>query len=314
MNAASLGREALAGAKAAVFWTDRPDLGVTADVLRSREQADLVIVGAGFTGLWAALLATEQDPGRRVTVLESGTVASGASGRNGGFIAASLTHGIAHGARTWPAEMPQLQRLGHQNLDEIEAFVSANKIDADLRRCGKTTVAVKPYQVRRLQDAAVLFRRHGEEVEWLEAGEVRADVASPTYLGGLRVRSGYGLVDPAQLAWGLADVARQRGVRIYERSRVRDLRAGEGHILALTEEGGVRAAQAIVATNAFPAPLKRMRHYIVPFYDYVLMTEPLGDARWAIAGLARATGHHRWRQLLPLLPPDCGRTHPVGRL
>ena len=290
MTAARLGLEALADAKPTVFWTDRPHPGVSGDILRSHERADLVIIGAGFTGLWAALEATERHPGRRVMVLEAGQVASGASGRNGGFVAASLTHGVAHGARTWPTEMAQLQRLGRQNLDEIEAFVTAHGIDADLQRCGKTTVAVKPYQVRELQLAAELFRRHAEDVELLDLDEVRADVASPTYLAGLRVRSGYGLVDPARLAWGLAEVARARGVSLFERTRVRDVRAEGSHIRVLTDGGAVTAARVVVATNAFPAPLRRVRHFIVPFYDYVLVTEPLGPERWAMLGWPERQG------------------------
>ena len=102
-------REALAEAKPAVFWTDTTD-GPATTPLEGSASADRVGVGGGFTGLWAAIQAVERDPGRDVLVLEADRVGSGASGRNGGFVAASLTHGILHGHHSWPDEMPSLVR------------------------------------------------------------------------------------------------------------------------------------------------------------------------------------------------------------
>jgi glycine/D-amino acid oxidase-like deaminating enzyme len=283
-------REALAGAKPAVYWTDRADAPPAGDGLHSVERADLAIVGAGYAGLWAALLAKERDPGAVVMVLEAGTVGSGASGRNGGFVAASLTHGLAHGASTWPHEIPDLQRFGHENLDAIEQFLDANGIDAHLRRCGKTTVAIATHQVDQLRAAADLYAAHGEEVELLDAAAAQADVHSPTYLAGLRIRSGYGLVDPARLVWGLANAARERGVLIFEHSLVRDLEDDGDHVRVSTGDGAVSATQVVVATNAFPAPLRRVRHFIVPFYDYVLVTEPLTATQWQAMGWTERQG------------------------
>lgn len=277
-------QEALASAKPAVYWTDRAGAPPRGDPLQSVERADLAVVGGGFTGLWTALLAAERHPEADVVVIEAGAVGSGASGRNGGFVAASLTHGVAHGAATWPDEMPELQRMGRENLAAIDDFLAANQIDADLRQCGKTTVATAPHHVDGLANSAQLFEAHGEDVELLDEAAVRADVDSPTYLGGLRIHSGYALVDPARLVWGLARVARDRGIRIFEDSAVQDLRAEEGSIRVLAANGAVIAKRAVVATNAFPAPLKRVRHFVLPFYDYVLMTEPLTDAQWRAVG------------------------------
>ena len=79
--------------------------------------ADLAVVGAGYTGLWAALLAKEAEPSRDVVVLESRTAGWAASGRNGGFCAASLTHGLRNGLERFPAEIGELERLGRENLD-----------------------------------------------------------------------------------------------------------------------------------------------------------------------------------------------------
>jgi glycine/D-amino acid oxidase-like deaminating enzyme len=290
MNMDQLAREALVDAKAQVFWTDRADAPAIVEVLHSDERADLAIIGGGLTGLWTALLATDRDPGRRICILEAGRIAIGASGRNGGFVAASLTHGVPHGSGTWPAEMERLQRLGRENFDAIEAFIDRYGIDAALRRCGKTTLATEPYQVQGLAQSAAVFRRHGEDVQLLDAEAVRSDVASPTYLGGLRIRSGYGLLDPARLTWGLASVARERGIRIFENTAVRDIERLDSGVRLRAPDGSIEADQVVVATSAFPAPLKRVRHFVVPFYDYVLMTEPLSTSQWQSIGWRERQG------------------------
>jgi hypothetical protein len=118
---------ALAASRLAPFWLD--DLGTPASFPRHTGTAsvDLAIVGAGFTGLWTALQAKERDPSLRVMVLEGKTVGWAASGRNGGFCESTLTHGEANGQNRFPDELEQLDRLGRQNLDEIEATVARRR-------------------------------------------------------------------------------------------------------------------------------------------------------------------------------------------
>ena len=288
--AEALAREALAGAKPAVYWTDvtpspAPTPGLADDI-----RADLAIVGGGFTGLWAAVQAAERDPGRDIVVLEAGGIGSGASGRNGGFVAASLTHGLAHGHHSWPSEMPELLRQGRENLAAIGDFVARHGIDADLRLCGKTTVATEPHQVAWLEATAKLHDAYGEDAVVLDRVTARGDVDSPTYLAGLRIRSGYGLVNPASLVHGLSRVAAGAGARIFEHSRVVTIEPAGGAVRLATPGGSVTAERVIVATNAFPAPLPRIRRFIVPFYDYVLATEPLDEAQWRSLGWTERQG------------------------
>src|SRR5690349_13146495 len=107
---------ALADAAPSVFWLDRPDRPAPRPTLDAPTSADLVVVGGGYTGLWTALLAKEADPSRDVLLLEAGRIGWAASGRNGGFCSASLTHGEANGRERWPAEYEQLHRLGVANL------------------------------------------------------------------------------------------------------------------------------------------------------------------------------------------------------
>ena len=194
---------ALADAAPRPFWTDGPDAPVACEPLTAATSCDLLIVGGGLTGLWAAIEAKAADPSADVVLLEAYEIAFGASGRNGGFFSESLTHGVAHGLSLWPREMPTLLRLGRENISEIIDFLAAEGIDARLRMCGKTAVAVKPHQVAELRASTALHAEFGESAVMLDADEVRADVDSPTYLAGMRVRSGGGLLDPALLCWGL---------------------------------------------------------------------------------------------------------------
>ena len=241
--------------------------------------ADLVIIGGGLTGLWAAISAREADPSRSVALLEAKSIAFGASGRNGGFISESLTHGIAHGLAIWPSEIETLLRMGRENLADIAKFIEAESIDAGLRLCGKTAVATKPHQVDQLRESTQLHQRFGEDAFFLDVEQVRADVNSPTYLAGMRVRSGSGLLDPAMLCWGLKRAALSRGVRIYEGTEVTGVKVSGSGLAVRTPLGAVRARQVLLATNAYPPLLRKIRSWVLPIYDHVLVTEPLNSSQ-----------------------------------
>ena len=279
MTAVSLpGTELLRDAEPTVFWSDREGAPPPAEPALSRTACDLLIVGGGFTGLWAAIEARAAHPDADVVLVDGQSIAFGASGRNGGFLSASLTHGLAHGEQLWPDEMPELVRMGRQNLNDLVDLVAREGIHADLRLCGKTSAATAPHHVAELARAAELHQRYGEDVVLEDAATVRADVDSPTYLGGLRVRSGGGLVDPVALAWGLRQAAESRGVRIFENTPVRSLRRSRSGVDAATDRTVLSARQVLLATNAFAPLLRRLRHRFLPVYDHVLVTEPLPTA------------------------------------
>ena len=134
-----------------------------------RRSFDLVVIGGGSTGLWAALRSLERTPERSVLLLEANRLADHASGRNGGFCAASITHGEANGRSRWPDEMPLLRQLGDENLDEIEAAIARYGIDCGAVRSGEIDVAVEPWQVQHLAEEA--FGRHGHvDIAFFNAG------------------------------------------------------------------------------------------------------------------------------------------------
>ncbi|MFG2040069.1 NAD(P)/FAD-dependent oxidoreductase [Dactylosporangium sp. NPDC048998] len=272
-------QRAIADAAPAIFWTDRPDRPQPRSRLTGARSADLVVIGGGFTGLWAAILAKQDNPAADVVVLEARSIGFGASGRNGGFVSDSLTHGLAHGLSQWPDELETLVRLGRENVAAIAGTVRQFDIDAGLRLCGKTTVAVAAHQVAELAALAELHRSYGDDATLLDGDQVRADVASPTYLGGVRLRGSGGLVDPARLAWGLARAAEALGVTIHEDTRVTGFDRSRGGVVVRTGDGRISCHRVVIGTNAYPPPLRRLRHWILPVYDYVLVTERLTDAQ-----------------------------------
>jgi glycine/D-amino acid oxidase-like deaminating enzyme len=259
------------------FWLDHPDAPPTRPPLDGSAEADLVVVGGGLTGLWTALQAAEE--GKRVVLLEGERIAFGASGRNGGFCAASLTHGIANGLARWPGEMETLERLARENLDGIRATVARNAIECGWQDRGVIDVATEPHQLEWLAQQAAQLRRFGWDAELLDAAALRAQVDSPTYLGGVWSRDSAALVDPARLCWGLARAAEEAGAAVHESSPVIALRPEGAGVRADTAGGSVRSRHALLATSAFPPLVRAIRRYVVPVYDYVLVTEPLSEAQ-----------------------------------
>ena len=276
-----------------MFWLDSADAPEPQPPLEEEVACDLAIVGGGFTGLWAALHAAGDED---VVLLEGDRCGWGASGRNGGFLEASLTHGFENGMSRWPDDMDTLQRLGAENFAAIRETVQGRSIDAAWSEAGVIGVATRPHELKWLEEAAQSGREHGEDVVLLDREEVRAEVDSPTYLGGLWHRTGSALVDPARLAWGLREAAIADGVRIHEHTRVTRLRRdGDGVVLEVGrgtrgDASRVRARRVLLATNAFPPLVRAIQRYVVPVYDYVLVTEPLTAEQRGAIGWRREQG------------------------
>ena len=283
---------ALGASRPAVFWTDRDDGPGPAPSLRGGGHADLTVVGGGFTGLWAAVQAAEEAPGRRVVLLEAQRCGFGASSRNGGFCDASLTHGLANGLAHWPDELDTLVRLGRENLDALEASVARHHIVADVHRVPELSVATEPWQHDELVEGLARHRAHGDDVELLDRRQVRDRVASPTYVAGVVRRNDLALVDPARLGWGLRAAAESLGVEVFEQSPVVALRRerGDGPVAVRTADGTVLSDRVLLATNAYRGPERRPRRYVIPVYDHVLVTEPLTAEQRASVGWAGGEG------------------------
>ena len=272
-------RAAYADAVARPFWLDALPHRESHAPLSDTIEADLCIVGGGYTGLWAALYAKEQDPARNVVVLEATRCGNGASGRNGGFMLSSLTHGIANGLARFPDEMERLERLGFETFDALAGDLERLGIDAEYEPNGDLLIALEPHEVDELEADVELARRFGHRADVLDAEQTQAQVSSPLFLGALRTRTGSALVHPGKLADGLRAAAAQAGVRVCEYSPVRELQRTRTGVSVSTEGGVVQARLVLLATSAYPPLVRAIRRYVAPVYDYALMTEPLGPSQ-----------------------------------
>ena len=229
--------------------------------------------------------AKRRDPGRRVVLLEARTIGWAASGRNGGFCEASLTHGEENGRARWPEEHDVLARLGHDNLAGFEADVRDLGLDCEWERTGTLSVAVEEHQVDWLRD----------DPAYLDTEQVRAEIDSPLFLAGSMERDANALVHPARLALELARVAADLGVEIHEHSAATALRRTSssqqsGKVEVHTDRAVVTSDHVVLATNVFRSLLRRNRLMTVPVYDYVLVTEPLTADQRASIGWAGRQG------------------------
>ncbi|MET8504933.1 FAD-dependent oxidoreductase [Streptomyces sp. NPDC004787] len=281
---------ALRDASPTPFWLDDARRPPASPALVGPTDCDLLVVGGGYSGLWTALIAKERDPSADVVLIEAAQTGAAASGRNGGFCEASLTHGLGNGIARWPAEIGRLERLGRENLRAIEDTLARHRIDCDWRRSGSLVVATEPYQLAGLEEEAEAAARYGTDVALLDGAAVRAEIDSPTFLGGLWNRDGVAMVDPARLAWGLKRACQELDVRVYEHTPGLRLTEDGARIRVTTPYGRVRARKVALATNAYPSLLRRHRPYTVPVYDYALMTEPLTEAQLGAVGWRNRQG------------------------
>ena len=270
--------DAIADAEPYAYWMDDADEPDANAMLVHPETCDLCIIGGGYTGLWTAILAKERDPSRDIVLIDAHEAGSAASGRNGGFMDSSLTHGIANAQERFPDEVGLLEDLGLENMNEIESAIRRYDIDCDFERNGVIEIASTRHNDNYLEELLEDYeqlRQLGHKVEWLDEHAVKREVNSPIFTGGMWCKDTAALVDPARLAWGLKRAAENLGVRIYEDTKAVDLEHSGSGITVTTPLSSIRARRVALATNAFKPLLRRMHNYIAPVYDYCLTTEPL---------------------------------------
>ena len=246
--------------------------------LAGEVDADVAIIGGGYTGMWTAYFLTERMPGARIVLLEQDICGGGPSGRNGGFV---------HG---WWEDLPDLvRRYGPEGgiaiaqeadeaVDGIGAWCTQHGVDAWFIKRGFLRVNAFPAQ-HHDWDATVAELGAlgvGDELRPIGASEVQRVCASPAFSDGLWMRSAAS-IQPARLARGLRRVLLERGVRIHEETRVRSLSAGSGHLQLATDGGRVFADQAVLAINAWASGWPGFRSRLLAWGSYMVATEPIPD-------------------------------------
>ena len=253
--------------------------------LEGRHEAEIAIVGAGLTGLWTALFLKELAPRLEIVILEREVAAHGASGRNAGILSETIDHNHGLSIRHFgEAEARRLARLGAENVSELARFLAERGIECDYEQTGRLMVALTEAQLADSRRTVTTARRLGlDTFRLLDAEQVRAELRSPLYLGGVSVSSG-AILNPVKLVDGLRREAERVGIRVFERSPVTRIEAAGAGVRLDTPSGGITVRRAILATSAYthlllPAVLRRF----IPLYDYILVSDRLTpDQRAAI--------------------------------
>ncbi|MGN9774189.1 NAD(P)/FAD-dependent oxidoreductase [Micromonospora sp. H33] len=258
--------------------TPRPRLPGDAD-------ADVVIVGAGYTGLWTAYYLAVADPTLRITVLEAEIAGYGASGRNGGWCSALFPTSLPALARRHGRDAAiAMQRAMHDTVAEVGRVVAAEGIDCDWAYGGTVVLARSGPQLDRARAAVAEAREYGlddGDLVLLDAAEASARCAAEGVRGGTYTPH-CAAVHPARLVRGLARAVERRGVTIHERTPVTAIRPGA----AVTPAGTARAPVVVRATEGYTARLPGQRRTVAPVYSLMVATEPLPASTWAEIGLA----------------------------
>jgi len=272
--------DALKGAAVRPLWHDPDIMPEPLAPLAADETCELLIVGGGFTGLWAAMQAKERKPDADIILIEQTFIGDGASGRNGGFLSTTLAHSETNSAYRFADEAERLEELGTQNMREFLDTLERYNIDARYEKTGDMSVALDAESATRLHTEYQEAKAAGDDVVWFDKEAVREQVNSPKVVAGLWERGGQdGVIDPARLCWGLKDVLVSKlGVRIFEGTKLLGIEPNGKEAMRATCEGGViHSDKVLLATNAYTSTIGKIRRSVIPVWDYQIATEPLTD-------------------------------------
>jgi len=258
------------------FWLDAPYKPGPA--LSGEHEADVAIIGGGFTGLASAYFIKKQSPDKKVVVLESEFIGFGSSGRNSGIGTHLLGHNILPIIRAQGVEKAAiLHRLSTQALSLLDELIKEHEIDCDYEKNGLLVLAESEKELRLLEKKAAAYEKIGAPLTWLDANELSSRFGTLNVPAAL-YSSDDRMLNPAKFVRGMKKAAESLGVDVYEHSRCTHIEPGP-EISLYTSSGRVRANDIILATNAYDNPLGLFRYKVFPFYVYNIVTEPLTQAQ-----------------------------------
>lgn len=277
------------------FWLSQAgDLRPRA-ALRGTHDADVVIIGAGFTGLWTAWYLAQREPGLRIAVCEAEIAGFGASGRNGAWCSAGIGMTAAGLARRYDvATAREVVDAMRDTVDEIGRACEIAGIDAEFRKGGMLRVARGPHEVAAMDASARTYRRLGldQGMQQLSADDLARRVRVAAAHGAL-FDPHCATLHPGHLVRGLANAVEQAGARLFERTRVTRIdpvdaaSTDDGRVIVSSRRGRLRARTVVVATEAWTARLRGHRRSLLPIYSLIVLTEPLSAAQWDTIGWQR---------------------------
>jgi glycine/D-amino acid oxidase-like deaminating enzyme len=263
----------------------RPSLDGTTD-------ADVAILGAGYTGLWTAFYLLRRQPGLRVVIAEGEIAGFGASGRNGAWCAPDLNISMDRLARLHGEDgARRVQQATYDAVDEVGRAAAEAGMDAGFHKGGELLVARGPHHVPAIEAAYRDYERHGfgDRYRLLDAAGVAEKVRIAGAVAGLWSPTA-AVIHPGRLVRGLATAVERMGARIVERTPVTDFRAavsgpaGAAPAALVTPRGEIRAPVVVLAGEAYLVRLAKLHRQLVPMYSLIVLTEPIDDVRWAEIG------------------------------
>lgn len=251
--------------------------GEPAPALRGDIDADILVIGGGYTGLWSAYFAKEADPSLEVVVLEAGIVGGGPSGRNGGFVNDHWEDVEVIEELVGAEAAARAAELSHRAIAGIDAFCTKHDVNAWYVHADHVGISTSPSQDGSWEGLVASTARLGAKghFEYLSHGEVQDVAQSAVFRDGVAYRKA-AMVQPARLVRGLRRAALGLGVKIYEDTPVRRFKGGAPAV-AETPAGTVTAPQVILGVNAWAAGWKQFKRQILPRASYIVLTEPAPD-------------------------------------
>jgi glycine/D-amino acid oxidase-like deaminating enzyme len=268
------------------FWYSSIGLPIARPPLEGSTEADVAIVGGGYTGLWTAYYLKKADPALRIVVLEQRFCGYGASGRNGGWLYNGFAGRGVFAQRYGKPRAVAMQQVMNESVDEVLRVCEAEGIDADQVKGGVLEVAYTPAQVERLDAFVAGEHAFGEkEVQRLSAAEASARIAVSGALAGSWTPHG-ARIQPAKLVRGLAEVVERLGVAVYEQTTVTEIHRAAGTVpaRAVTDHGTVSAQYVLRCTEGFTANLRGEKRSWLPMNSSMIVTAPLPASFWDSVG------------------------------
>ncbi|MDH3387931.1 MAG: FAD-binding oxidoreductase [Gammaproteobacteria bacterium] len=290
--------QALADTRFTTYWLDSLEAVDDEPYLDHDLACDLLIVGGGFCGLWAAIQAKEQSPNRDVVLIEANSVANGASGRPAAIMSTSVMHGIDNTERIFPDEVAELERLGRENMDGFKQAIEDYQIDCDIEWGGEMKVAVGAAGLPTVEKDYQLYLKYGHDAIRLDKAGVQAEIKSPIFHGGAWSRQRGGTVHPGKLVRGMKRAALALGVKVFENTPLQSNRKKASRILVETPRATIMARKVLLATNAWAAGHRHISRRVAAIRDRIVVTEPLSDEQMLKIGWQHRQGIYDTRTQL----------------